>query len=203
MISLPEPLPFARLGADTHVRWIVDTLPNAAGVPRATYGAPRGARGETSDEVMARLRLVWELGLASGRLRAFFHDVDAVPDFPAFAAWAHDPARWFFVLYIRNAPAAFVCLEGLSATGSQRLAHFCTLPTAPRPELVALGRDFVRWLGRATPVRQLLGITPACYRHALAFAREVGFAPLATLRDAVFCRGRVRDAVLTLCDTAA
>lgn len=191
MISQPEPIPFARLGADSYLRWM----------PARPSGIAPCGMPDTVSEISDRLRLVWELGLASGRLRAFFHDVDAVADFPAFAAWAGDPARWFFVLYRCHAPAAFVCLEGLCVTGSQRLAHFCTLPTAPRPALVALGRDFVRWLGRATPVRQLLGITPACYRHALAFAREVGFMPLATLRDAVFCRGRVRHAVLTLCDT--
>lgn len=191
MTTRPEPIPFARLGADTYVRWIPAQPPVTA----------PGSISDTVSESSDRLRLVWELGLASGRLRAFFHDVDDLPDFPAFAAWARDPARWFFVLYRHHAPAAFVCLEGLSVTGSQRLAHFCTLPTAPRGALVALGRDFVRWLGRATPVRQLLGITPACYRHALAFAREVGFTPLATLHAAVSCRGRVRDAVLTLCPT--
>ena len=175
-------IPFAHLSATTYIRWLDTPL--------------------QPDDV-ERLRLVWELALRDGRLRAFFYDMDCEPDFATFAAWAIAPERWFFLLYRNHVPAAFVCLEGLCPTGSQRLAHFCTLGTAPRPALVALGRDFVRWLGRATAIRQLLGITPACYRHALAFVREVGFARLAVLKDAVPCRGRVRNAVLTLCATAA
>lgn len=176
---------FARLSETDYVRWLDDR--------------PAGPDYAEDSE---RLRLVWELGCASGRLRAFFHDVRDVPDCDTFAAWARAPERWFFLLYRRHAPVAFVCLEGLGVTGCQRLAHFCTLPTASRDELVAVGREYVRWLGQGTPIRQLLGITPSCYRHAIAFVREVGFAPLATLRDAVVCRGRVRDAVLSLCDTA-
>lgn len=173
---------FARLSATNYVRWL---------------------GGHPGPDDLARLRLVWELARRGGQLRAFFYDVADAPDFATFAAWACAPERWFFLLYHRHAPVAFVCLEGVGPTGSQRMAHFCTLPTAKRTELVSIGNDFVRWLGRATGIRQLLGLTPACYRHAVAFVRELGFAPLATLKDAVHCRGHVRDAVLTLCALAA
>lgn len=200
---------FARLSESSYVRWL-----DAAGPQMGAVLYPGANPGQKVDGALdrERLRLTWELARAGGQLRAFFYDMPANdaqngaatgPDFATFHVWAYRPEHWFFLLYHDFAPAAFVCLEDAGPTGSQRLAHFCTLGTATRPQLVDLGRAFVRWLGAVTPIRQLLGLTPACYRHALAFARDVGFAPLATLDEAVLCRGRHRNAVLTLCSTAA
>ena len=65
---------------------------------------------------------------------------------------------------------------------------------------MAAGRQLIKFIGTLTVIKQLVGITPSCYRHALQFAHGLGFKKLTILEKAVKCLGKDRDAVLSICN---
>lgn len=151
--------------------------------------APAGPSGPWK----ARLAGLYDRMRDAGRLRAFFYDMDREPTIGEWLAYAGRPQYRFLIVgdAARDAPLGFLNVE------AGRFAHFCTLPAAPRARLVAAGRQALAWAGRSFGIGELFGLTPACYRHALAYVRSAGFTPLARLQKAVYCRGRWRDAVLS------
>ncbi|HEU6437201.1 MAG TPA: hypothetical protein VE028_07090 [Nitratidesulfovibrio sp.] len=120
---------------------------------------------------------------------------------------------WCYLVQAANVPLALCWLDGFSGRAAR--IHFCVL-RAGLPRADEIGRMVVRFLlaapgttqpplGRPAPYRldTLVGLTPAPYRHALAFVARLGFRRAAVIPGGtVLARPtgiRVCDAVLTLC----
>lgn len=80
----------------------------------------------------------------------------------------------------------------------QRFIHFATFKTMDDSLWVESGKQLYRFVRDVIGIKQLIGLTPKCYKHALKRAEEFGFKRIAVLTDAVFCLGKRRDAVLTI-----
>ncbi|MCR5563175.1 MAG: hypothetical protein K6F46_07390 [Desulfovibrio sp.] len=164
---------------------------------KTATGAEEKEDGRTTEREAglwkARLADLFARMRAGGRLRDFFYDMDREPTLDEWLAYAGRPQYRFLIVRDaeRDAPLGFLNIE------AGRFAHFCTLPAAPYARLVAAGRQALAWAGRRFGLGELLGITPACYRHVFAYLGAVGFTPLARIPKAVYCHGRWRDAVLS------
>jgi hypothetical protein len=113
-----------------------------------------------------------------------------------------DDGRLLFILFRKDAtPLGLVWFTNPSATGKQVFAHFTSLNLIPREESVEAGKELIRFLYDSLGIEQLIGVTPKVYRHALQFAYDMGYEKVAILDKAVFCRGKERDAVLSICNT--
>lgn len=138
----------------------------------------------------------------SGYLPVVFYDSKKPMSKTNFLKWVKDPSRMFFMQFKKDGtPISLYWITNRSETGRQAFAHFSTLGTVPPEECLVSGRQVIRFSGRLLGLYQLIGLTPACYRHALTFAYGLGFKKLTTLKEAVMCRGKARDAVLSICDT--
>jgi len=142
-----------------------------------------------------------ELLAASGFQRSVFYSWYVMPTSHEYLAWAKDPNKMFFILYMNDGVPLGLCwLTDFTNTNKQCMAHFSTLGTVERIHSVKAGRSLLASLFKRTKLLQVVGITPACYRHAVAFAKDLGFKPLYTLKEAVFCNGKDRDALLSICE---
>lgn len=141
-----------------------------------------------------------ELMVASGYAHIALYDRDYPPEPAEWLSFCQQDKFLFFMLYDaeRHVPIAIVWLEACTATGAQRFAHFCTFKTGTRDQFVRGGRELLAWVGEATGIRQLIGVTPACYRHALQLAYDLGFVRTARLEKGVYCLGKHRDAILSI-----
>lgn len=141
-----------------------------------------------------------ELMLASGYAHIALYDRDYPPEPAEWLAFCRQKKFLFFMLYdaAQHVPIAIVWLEACTATGAQRFAHFCTFKTGTREQCLRGGRELLAWIGDATGIRQLIGVTPACYRHALQMAYDIGFERVAKLEKSVLCLGKHRDAILSI-----
>lgn len=141
-----------------------------------------------------------ELMVASGYAHTVLYDREYPPEPAEWLSFCQQEKFLFFMLYdaARHVPIAIVWLEACTATGAQRFVHFCTFKTGNRDQFLRGGKALLAWIGEATGIRQLIGVTPACYRHALALVYDMGFSRLTRLEKAVFCLGKHRDAVLTI-----
>jgi len=94
-------------------------------------------------------------------------------------------------------PLVLAVVNGLS--GASGMTHFCYFREG-RGMAQQLAREWMIML-RNDGMRSLTGLTPAPYRHALAFAERVGFRRLGTIPGAckLVCRGgRLCDGVVTV-----
>lgn len=141
-----------------------------------------------------------ELMEGSGYTRTVLYDRDCTPGPAEWLNFVKQSKFLFFLLYdaARHVPIAAVWLEMCTSTGAQRFVHFCSFKTGRREQFVAGGKALFAWVGEAAGIRQLIGVTPACYRHALALVYDIGFSKVARLEKAVFCLGKNRDAILTI-----
>lgn len=150
------------------------------------------------------LLFCYELIAHAGFVPALFYDRKE-DDLPGPAGWLNfinQEKFWVFVLYDAHVhtPLAMLWLEGCTHTGAQRYAHFTGFATSSTEWAVEGSKLLLPWIGQATGVRQLIGITPALYRHALRYAYAVGFRRVAKLEKALWCRGKARDAILSICN---
>lgn len=152
-------------------------------------------RGLDTDSLL----FAYELLNNAGYLRTLFYDMDDVPGPAQFINFFAKEKYLTFILYRTDGtPIGMTWLEVCSHTGSQRFGHFTTFNTCERAEWVEAGRAFCRFIYEATNIKQLIGLTPACYRHALKAAQELGYKPVARLEKAVWCLGKERDAILSI-----
>ena len=150
------------------------------------------------------IALTHQLLQHAGFEKVVFYDRETPLARIEYMQWAKDDRKLFFVLFKRDGtPIALCWLTEPSATGSQSFAHFATLGTATPAECMEAGRQLIRFIGELTTIRQLIGITPMVYRHALQFAYGLGFKKLTKLEKAVNCLGKSRDAILSICDIAS
>ena len=160
-------------------------------------GAPDGFTREEA-------AFAYELVRHAGYERTLQYDREEPPTTDAWLEYLFGNGHMVFGMYRADGtPLAVGWLEPCSHTDRQRFGHFTTLSTGSRAECVEVVRRTLRFVGQATAIEQLIGVTPKCLRHAVRFARDVGFIPVATLRRAVFCLGRERDAVLSVNDIKA
>lgn len=158
--------------------------------------------GDVFELADINIMFAYELMERAGYLPVVFYDREDTMTQKEFLAWAKDPSRLFFVQHRNDGTPISLCwLTGRSETGRQAFAHFSTLGTGTVEECLVSGRQVIHFIGRLTGIHQLIGLTPACYRHALTFAYGLGFKKLTTLKEGVMCRGKARDAVLSLRDT--
>ena len=169
---------FRRLSAEFYIRWV--------------SGCDDGL---TDDDLIFALDLMKH---AKHELVAFY-DRESGFEPTEWMEWARDRNRLFLLLYRSDGtPLAAVWFSEPSRTGSQAFAHFCTFDTGAYGEYVRGGRLLLGFIGRETNIRQAMGITPACYGHALKLAYDLGFEKLTVLKKAVPVRGKNRDAILSI-----
>ena len=148
------------------------------------------------------LILVHELLQKARFERIVFYDRETPLTRMEFMQWARCEKKMFFIVFNSNgSPAAIAWMTGPSHTGCQSFGHFSTLGTITVDEAVEAGKQWIRFIGKLTKVKQLVGITPCCYRHAIKFSQKLGFKPLTKLKQSVYCLGKERDALLSICDT--
>ena len=127
-------------------------------------------------------------------LDVFFYD--GVPSRSDFIS----DERWTYAAFREDGrPLVLAAVTGM--TGKSGLAHFCYLRAGLAPAQL-LAREWLLMLAEGG-MRSLLGLTPAPFRHALAFAESVGFRRLGRLPGACVLaarRNRVCDGVLTMLD---
>ncbi|MDR2820950.1 MAG: hypothetical protein LBB60_10545 [Desulfovibrio sp.] len=112
--------------------------------------------------------------------------------------------RLFFCIYKNNGtPIGAAWFESGTQTGKNFIAHFTTLTKPITDEHIKSGRALACLLHEKLGIEQLIGITPACYGHALKVAYAIGYKKVATLRKAVNIHGKMRDAVLSINDLRA
>lgn len=142
----------------------------------------------------------YELMGKSKFLRSVFYDRDEIPGPAEFLNFLTQERFTLFMLYERTGiPIAMCWLEACLFTGNQRFGHFTTFNVCPERRMwVEGGRALCRFVRDAMGLRQLIGLTPACYRHAVQAAKELGYKPVATLEKAVWCLGKQRDAILSI-----
>ncbi len=167
----------------------------------------------------AELDSLWDTLCEEGLAPVVFHDggVRSAADLRELLS-AH--RTWCYLIQATGVPLALCWLDGFSGRAAR--IHFCVL-RAGLPRADEIGRMVVRFLLRATNPPQpqpgglqpqpdrpapyrldtLVGLTPAPYRHALAFVARLGFRRAAVIPGGmVLARStgtRVCDAVLTLC----
>lgn len=167
----------------------------------------------------AELDSLWDTLCEEGLAPVVFHDggVRSAADLRELLS----PHRtWCYLIQAAGVPLALCWLDGFSGRAAR--IHFCVL-RAGLPRADEIGRMVVRFLlgaiSRPQPqpghlrsqpdgppphtLDTLVGLTPAPYRHALAFVARLGFRRAAVIHGgAVLARptgARVCDAVLTLC----
>ncbi len=164
-----------------------------------------------TDKELDRL---WDILHEEGLASVVFHDggVRCAADLRGLLA----PHRaWCYLVQAAHTPLALCWVDGFCGRAAR--IHFCVL-RAGLPRAEEIGRMVVRFLlhaqapapvpapdGRPAPhlLDTLVGLTPAPYRHALAFVTRLGFRRAAVIPGgAVLARpagARICDAVLTLC----
>lgn len=148
------------------------------------------------------LVLAHQLMQKAGYEPVVFFDRDTPMSRIEFIQWARCEYKLMFMQFRRDGtPLSLFWMQDFSPTGRQAYAHFTTLNTATVDECVISGKQIIQFAGKLTTVRQLIGITPVCYRHALNFAYRLGFKKLAILEKIAMIRGKERDAVLSVCST--
>lgn len=162
----------------------------------------------------AELDRLWDILHKEGLAPVVFHDggVRCAADLRGLLA----PHRaWCYLVQAAGTPLALCWLDGFCGRAAR--IHFCVL-RAGLPRAEEIGRLVVRFLLPArAPVSApapngqpaahlldtLVGLTPAPYRHALAFVTRLGFRLAAVIPGgAVLVRPtgtRICNAVLTLC----
>lgn len=171
---------YKRLSSDCYCRWYT--------------GGDDGIDTDT-------LVFTYELLHKAGFLRTLFYDRD-VPGIAEYLDFITQPKFLVFVLYANDGtPLGMSWLEEMTATGAQRFGHFTTFDTVKDHSIwIEGGRALCRFVRDAIGLQQLIGLTPACYRHALKAAYAFGYKPVATLKKAVYCLGKQRDAILSVND---
>jgi hypothetical protein len=191
---------YARLSSDYYTRWCSARSGGTDGRDRPgdffVQGGP-GVQGGLLDEdlELALLRMQ-----ATGFERVVFYDREEPMQPEEFIAWARESEKrlCFIIFKADGTPLSLVWLTGPSMTGRQVFAHFCGFALCSREELLRGGRLFLDVIGKGFGIRQYIGVTPLCYRHALGFACDLGFVRLTLLKQAALCLGKERDAVLSI-----
>lgn len=189
------PMGYARVSSDFYIRWYVQ--PELRTPAREAAAKDRAAVYNGLDEE----HLAWclESMRHHGFDRAVFYDRG---DFVTQADWlefATAPERMFFCIF-ENTGRQVVAfwMDTPTTTLRQSFIHFTLLVDPQSVEYVAAIRQTAAWVFEHMRIRQLIGLTPACFRHALGLVRAAGFTELARLEKALFVRGRERDAVLSI-----
>lgn len=147
---------------------------------------------------------ILELMKAAGYDKVCFYDREDRWSVPEFVQWVKNDDKIFSVVYKKDGtPISIAWFCGFSMTGHQSYAHFSTLKTATPEECLVSGRMLLKLIVRVTSIRQFIGITPMCYRHALSFSEGLGFKPLTVLKKYAMLRGKERDMRLSICEPEA
>ncbi len=168
----------------------------------------------------AELDRLWTTLREEGLAPVVFHD-GGVRSAAGLRGLLSPRRAWCYLVQAADVPLALCWLDGFCGRAAR--IHFCVL-RAGLPRADEIGRTVVRFLltapacpdaggpspspGRPAPylLDTLVGLTPAPYRHALAFVTRLGFRRAAVVPGgAVLARPggiRVCDAVLTLCTRA-
>jgi hypothetical protein len=133
--------------------------------------------------------------------RAVFYDRTDRITMEEWRAFVAAPSRWFFCSFDSEARQTVAFwLDSPTRTFRQSFYHFSLLVPPDSFDAPTAGRKAARWLFETTKLRQLIGVTPAVFRHALDIAYATGFRFAARLDKAIMVRGRERDAILTILD---
>jgi hypothetical protein len=177
---------FARLTSEYYARW-----PN----PFASQGDdPEGLDDESIDFIRERMDCL-------GHDKALFFSGFFPEPGEEWRAFVKSRDKLFFCIFRSDGlPVVLYWFELVLQTGRQAFAHFCGIAPSDEYDIIVCGEGIHRLLSERTGLRQLIGITPACYGHALKVAYAIGYDKLAKLRKAVLVHGKERDAVITLKD---
>ena len=145
------------------------------------------ARVYRSDLTDRQLMAFWAMVQAAGRDRAVTYCMEP-KDGPAFVRWMRQPDISPWIVLFRGAPCGLFFLTDKEGKTAQ--AHFCTLPMGTqRTGETPIGRlPAVRGFGLfcagaalwecnvsgGSILDTLIGVTPACNREAVRFARSLG-----------------------------
>ncbi|MDR0338727.1 MAG: hypothetical protein LBH65_00445 [Desulfovibrio sp.] len=171
---------YCRLSSDFYTRWCSDS-----------------SEGLDADSIAFALELIREAKYE----RATFYERECpfTHTHEEWQAWAKNTDKLFFILYRSDGtPLSMVWLDEFSATNRQAFSHFCTFKTGEYSEFVQGGRQLLEFIGKSSCIMQVLGLTPACYRHALKLADNLGYVRTALLKKAVLVHGKERDVILTV-----
>lgn len=148
------------------------------------------------------LSFVYERMEYCGYLRSVFYDLPKEPSKKQFIDIISGEKFLPVVLYKADCtPIAFEWIESVGDTDRVQRVHFCTLDLGSYEDSVQATRLVMKEVGhKELGFEQYIGLTPACYRHALKFVYDCGFKPVLRLKKAVYCLGKERDAILTECD---
>ena len=174
---------FAALTPEYYTRW---------------YNAEDSEAMMLTDETIL---FTWELLDNAGFLRTIFYDRVLSPSPDEYLDWAKNTNKLFFVVFCTDGTPCGLCwLTDPSVTGHQSYGHFSTLGIVPIKVAADSGRELLKFIGKITKVKQVIGITPAVLKGAVAFALSMGFKKLAKLEKMLWCLGKERDAILTICE---
>lgn len=203
----------ARISSEFYIRWYDGGQTAAAKDAAGTDGARAGdAAGDATERGKARAagpdgggltREHIDWCLESMRFYGYdatvFYDRGDMVTLEEWREFVADPARIFFCLFAADGTqfAAF-WIDKPSDTLRQAFIHFTLLIGPQGVDYLTAFRQAAAWVFEHTRLRQLVGLTPACFRHALGVVDAAGFTRLARLSRAVRVRGRERDAVLSL-----
>ena len=131
--------------------------------------------------------------------RTVFYDRGDLVTQADWLEFATDPKRMFFCIFESTGRQVVAFwMDMPTATLRQSFIHFTLLVDPASVDYVAAIRQTAAWVFEHMSIRQLIGLTPACFRHALGLVRAVGFTELARLEKAIVVRGKERDAVLSI-----
>lgn len=151
------------------------------------------------------LLFAYELLHHAGFLRTLFYDRDYTPE-PAeiLNFWMQDKFLTFILYREDGTPIAMSWMEAIPNMPHQRFGHFTTFKTTEDDSLwIEGGKQLCRFVRDAIGLKQLIGLTPKCYRHAVNRAKQFGYVPMATLSNAAYCLGKKRDLVMSINDLDA
>ena len=144
------------------------------------------------------LGALYDALLAEGLLEVFCYD--GAPSCDAFIEKFGRDDHWTYAAFREDgAPLVMAVVNGV--TGKSGLAHFCYF-RAGLPLAAALAREWLLMLAEGG-MKSLVGLTPAPFRHALRFARAMGFRQVGIVPGACVLaarQNRVCDGVLTVLD---
>lgn len=158
---------------------------------------------DPTDEGLSDDNISWtyELLTNSKYIKCIFYDTPTMPTLKEFTQWVKDPNKLFFMLFLTNStPYGLLWLTNPSPTGHISYCHFSTFPLVPVDLACKGGKEAVKFIGRTTRIRQLVGITPLILQGAVKFVNKAGFKKLAVLKKMVYCLGKERDVMLSLCN---
>ncbi|WP_315132787.1 hypothetical protein [Achromobacter marplatensis] len=104
---------------------------------------------------------------------------------------AYQPVLGDGVIYLRDGDAGLFAFKQVNA-----IAWECHSFMADSTRADAAGKESIRWMFENTSAEKLFCLIPSGTRHAVAFARRVGFEIEGRLKNAALRNGRRQDLIV-------